>query len=142
MNRSWDLGRAVASELAGKGKSPEKLEHALCVLAFLRINLRIGSFEIAVREHSRRPVAWTGNIDHIQIVFSDDPIQVDPRKCLARVRAPVPKQSILKVLWAKRLPQQGVVAQVDHASAEIIAGAPIRIDLAKFFRCKHWLGRG
>jgi hypothetical protein len=44
----------------------------------------------------------------------------------------MPEKPILKVLGNQRLSQQGIVAQVDHPGAEIVAGAPVRIDVVQF----------
>jgi hypothetical protein len=86
-------------------------------------------------------VPRTRDVDHVQIVLPDDAIQMDPRKCLAGVGTPMPQQSILEMLRAERLPEQRIVAQVDHARAKIVAGAPICIDLAKLFSAKCLFGR-
>jgi hypothetical protein len=40
----------------------------------------------------------------------------------------VTEQAILDVLGLKRLPQERVVAQVDHPYGKVVAGAPIRVD--------------
>ena len=58
VDRSRNLRRAVAPELAGKRKSPEELEHSRFVLALLRIDLRVRAFQIAVRDHGGRAMSW------------------------------------------------------------------------------------
>jgi hypothetical protein len=37
------------------------------------------------------------------------------------------------MLWPERFSEQGIVVQIDHAGAEIIAGMPVAIDFTKFF---------
>ena len=61
-----------------------------------------------------------------------DAIEMHPHECLARIGTPVSEQPILEVLGAQRLLEQRIVAQVDHSGAEIVAGAPVSVDLAKF----------
>jgi hypothetical protein len=44
----------------------------------------------------------------------------------------VSEQPFLHVLGLERLAQQRVVAQVDHAGGEVVAGAPEAVGLAEF----------
>jgi len=44
----------------------------------------------------------------------------------------VAEQAALDVLGLQRLPQQGVVAQVDHACREVVAGAPVGVERVQF----------
>ena len=104
MDRSGNFRGAVASELSGKGKSTEELEHSGFILALFRVDLRIGSFQVAVRDYGRGAVAWTRDIDHVQVVLPDDAIQVDPGERLAGVGTPVAQQSILEVLGREAAP--------------------------------------
>ena len=136
MDRPGNLRRTMTAKLAWKRKSAEELEHTGFVLALLRIDLRIGPFEVAVRDHCRRAMARTGDVDHVQVVLPNDTIQVDPGECLAGVGAPVPQRSILDVLRAERLLEERVVAKVDHPCTEVVTSAPVRVDLAKLFRGK------
>src|ERR1035438_8942418 len=133
MDRAGNLRGAVASELAGEGKGPEELEHTRFVQTFVRIDLRIGPFEIAVRDHGRCAMAWTGNVDHVQVILSNDTIQVNPGEGLAGVRTPVPEESILEMLGADGVFQQRVVTKVDHPRAKVVASPPVGIDFAEFF---------
>jgi hypothetical protein len=50
-----------------------------------------------------------------------------PGKALARVRSPMAKQPVLDVLGLEWFPQEGVVAQIQHAGGEIIARPPLGI---------------
>jgi hypothetical protein len=40
----------------------------------------------------------------------------------------VTQQTLLDVLGFERLPEQGIVAQIDHADGQIVTGAPPRVD--------------
>jgi hypothetical protein len=40
----------------------------------------------------------TGDVEHIQIVFLDDSIQMDPNERLAGIGSPVAKEPVLDVL--------------------------------------------
>jgi hypothetical protein len=54
----------------------------------------------------------------------------------------MPEQSILEVLGAERFPEQRIVAEVDHSGAKVIAGPPVRVDLAEFVGAKYLFGGG
>ena len=76
-------------------------------------------------------VAGTGDVDHVQIVFFDDPVQMDVDEVLPGRRPPVAEEHVLDVLWFKRSAKEGVVVEVYLADGEIIGGTPIGVDLAK-----------
>jgi hypothetical protein len=56
---------------------------------------------------------------------------MDPDKTLAGIRSPMTDQTFLQVFYFERFSQQRVLAQVQHAETEIIASAPVCVDLAK-----------
>ena len=76
-------------------------------------------------------VAVAGDIDHIQLMACDYPVQVGIDKVLARHRAPVAHQGALEVLGAQRLPQQRVVQQVELSGRQVVGGAPVGVQLAE-----------
>ena len=55
------------------------------------------------------------DVDHVQVIPLDDPVEVDVEHVQARRRAPVTEQSRLDVLAAERPLQERVVEQVDLA---------------------------
>ena len=82
----------------------------------------------------------TGNVNHVEVVLPDHAIEVNPGKCLPRIGTPVTEQAILEVLGQQRLAQQWIVAQVNHARAEIVAGTPIGIHIAQLVGGEYLLG--
>jgi hypothetical protein len=50
---------AVAADAAGEGELLEEALQPRQVLALVRVDLRIGSLEIGLRQNSRRAVPWT-----------------------------------------------------------------------------------
>src|SRR6185437_15262325 len=58
MNGTGHFRRAVTAQLTRKRKSLEQPQHASFILALFRINFRVCSFEVAVRNHRWRAVAW------------------------------------------------------------------------------------
>ena len=61
-------------------------------------------------------------------MFSDHSVQVDPDESLTRIRTPMTQQPILKMFFTQRTLEERIVAEIDHAHAEIVAGTPIGID--------------
>src|SRR6185312_8324326 len=130
MDGTRRLRCAVTADTSRKRELFKEPAHALCILRFVGIDLRVCSFEIGVREGRRGSVPGARNVDHVQIVFFDQPVQVDPNETLTWVRSPMPDQTLLEVLHLEWVPEQWVVAQIEHAKGEIIARAPVCIDLA------------
>jgi hypothetical protein len=52
----------------------------------------------------------------------------------------MPEQPVLAVFRTERFLQQRIVAQVEHARAKIIAGAPIGVDIVELTGRKRLLG--
>ena len=131
------LRGAVAADAAGEGELLEEALQAGEVLGFVRVDLGVNAFEIAVRKSGGRAVAGTGDIDHVEVVLLDQPVEVDPGEGLAGVGAPVAEQAVLDVLRLQRLAEKGIGNQVKHAGAEVIAGAPVGVGQAKFVRAER-----
>jgi len=53
------------------------------------IDLAVGSLQIRVGYNRRPALSWPGNINHAQVVFLDDPVQVDVEEILPRRRSPM-----------------------------------------------------
>ena len=107
------LRRHMARNPAGERELGEEPLHALHVLRDARIDFAVGAFEIGVGDQPRTAMSGAGNVDHIEIVFLDEPIEVRVDEVEPRRRAPVPKKARLDVLLLERLTQQGIVEQVD-----------------------------
>ena len=67
----------------------EETLHPSQVLTLVRVNLGIGSLEIRIGKNSRRTVAWSGDENRIQVIFINQPIEVDIGEGLSGIRAPV-----------------------------------------------------
>ena len=93
----------MATDSARKRKPPEELKHASLILTTIRINFRIDPFEPGVCQNRRRAMARPRNVEHVQIVFADEPIQMNPNQRLSGIRAPVAQQAALDVFGLERL---------------------------------------
>lgn len=133
---------AVRTYASRKRKLPEEFEHARFVAALIRINLGVVAFEITVGQRSWRAMPGTGNINDIQIILLDEPIQVDPNQGLARIGAPMTQEPILDVLRLQRLAEKRVPAKINHAHRQIVASSPVGVDLPQLFGRKRRLNFG
>ena len=74
------------------------------------------------------------DINHVEVVFLDDPVQVRVNEVLPGGRAPVSQQHVLHVRELQRPLQQRIVVEIDLANRQIVGGAPVGIQLAEQFR--------
>ena len=124
--------RDMAGNAAGKRELLEQLLQPGLVLRDVRIDLAPGAFQIDVAHQRRAAVTGAGDVDHVQVVLLDDPVQMHVDEILARRRAPVPDHQRLDMRQRQRLAQQRIVVEIDLPDREIIGGAPIGVHQAQF----------
>jgi hypothetical protein len=78
-------------------------------------------------------VAGARQVDHVEAVLLDDPIEVDIDETLPRRGAPVAQEPGLDVLELEGPLQQRVVEQVDLPDRQVIRGAPVGVHAAEEF---------
>ena len=109
VDRSWALRGCMTGNSARKRElRKEPLEPAL-IAADVGIDLAVGSFEVRVTHDCRAAVAGAGDIDHVEVIFLDDPVQMDVNEVLTGCRTPMPEQHRLHVRQSQRLFQQRIV---------------------------------
>ena len=101
------------------------------------MHLRIGPFEITLRDQSRPAVAGTRNINNAGIFFLDEAIQMHVNKILARRCAPMSQEPRLDMLGLERLLQERVILQIDLPDRQIIRGLPVTLHNREGFRRKR-----
>ena len=136
VDRAGALRRGVAGNSAGKGELEEELSQPGLVLADVGIDLAVGAFEVGVAHDGRAAVPGAGDVDHVEVVFLDDPVQVDVDEVLPGGRAPVAQQHVLDVRERQRPLQQRIVVEIDLADREIVGGPPVGVHLVKEVRGK------
>src|ERR1035437_3422519 len=134
VDRSWTFRRSVAGNPTRKRKLRKELLEAGLILADIGIDLAVGAFEVGIGNHRRAAVAWAGDVNHVEVVFLDDPVQVHVDEVLPRRRAPMSQQHALHIGERQRPLQQRIVVQINLADRQIVGGAPIRVHLAQQFR--------
>jgi hypothetical protein len=119
----------VARNPAGKRELLEQLPKTRLVPRNFRVDLRVGAFEVDVRDERRPSVARAGNVDHVDVVLANDAVQMDVDEVLSGCGAPVPQKAWLDVFRLERLAQQRIVEKIDLADGQVVGGAPIGIHL-------------
>ena len=128
------VGRDVAGDPAGERELLEQLLQPGLVLADVRVDLAVGAFQVGVADQRRAAVPGPGDIEHVQVVFLDHPVQVHVDEVLARGRAPVPDHQRLHVRQRQRPFQQRIVVQVELADRQVVRRPPVRVHPAGQFR--------
>jgi hypothetical protein len=131
VDRPGRLRRAVAADAAGKRKLFEELAQAVHVLRLVRIDLGVASLEIGIGQRRRGAMSGASDVDRVQVVFLDETIEMDPHKTLTGVGTPMADETFLDVFGGERFAQQRVVTQIQHAQRQVIARAPVRVDIAE-----------
>ena len=99
------FGGGMAADAPRKRELLEEALQSRCVFALFRIDLGICPLEIRLGQHCRRPVPGATDIDRVEIVFVDQPVEVDVGKGLAGIRTPMAQQPRLYMLQGQRLSQ-------------------------------------
>src|ERR1035438_8267766 len=102
VNRARAVRRRVAGYSSGKRKLKKELSQPGLILADVGIDLAVSAFEVSIAHDSRAAMPGAGDVDHIEVVFLDDPVQVRVNEVLARGRAPVSKQHVLNIRKGQR----------------------------------------
>jgi hypothetical protein len=115
VDRSWSRRRDVAGDAPGKRELGEELPEPGFILADVRIDLAVCALEVGI-PHQRRPaVTGTSDIEHVQVILLDNPVQVNVDEILARCGAPVPDHKRFHMRQFERLFQQRIIVEVKLA---------------------------
>ncbi len=129
VNRPRRRRRNMAGNPAGERELCEQPLQPGLVLADVRIDLAVGAFEVGIAHQRRAAVPGTGDVEHVQVILLDDPVQVHVDEVLARRRAPVPDHQGLHVRQLQRLPKQRIVVEVNLADRQVVGGPPVGVHL-------------
>src|SRR4051812_18866469 len=76
-------------------------------------------------------MAWSSQENHIQVIFFDQPIQVNVCERESRARAPVSEEPVLNVFRFERFFQQRIVLQINHAETQEITSPPVSVNITQ-----------
>src|SRR5580704_11295903 len=102
VNRARTFRRRVTWDTARKGELKEQFAQASLVLTDVRVDLAVSTLKVGMADNRGTAVAGPAHINHIQIVFVDDPIQMHIDEVLPRRRAPMTQQHGLDIPWRQR----------------------------------------
>ena len=85
----------MGGDAAGEGELLEQALHALGVLTDIGVDLAVGAVQIVLGHHGAAAVTGTGQIDHIQVVFDNSPVQMGINEVLSGTGAPVAHNILL-----------------------------------------------
>ena len=128
VDRARALRRGVARNPSGERELEEEPSQPGLVPADVGIDLAVCALEVRVAHDRRAAVPGARDVDHVEVVFLDHPVQVHVDEVLSGGRAPVPQQHALDVRQRQRPLHQGVVVEVDLADRQVVGGAPVGVD--------------
>ena len=137
MDRAWCLRRAMAADPAGEGELLEQAAHAVGILGDLAVDLRVRAFQVDIRDQRRRAMSGTGKKDDVEIVFLDQPVEMDVDQAHARIGAPMAQQPAFDMLGLERLAQQRIIAQVDHPRRQVQGRVPVTLHPLELLRLQR-----
>src|SRR5271157_1628133 len=129
MDRTRALRRGVAGNSAGKRELQKELAQAGLILADVRIDLAVSALQVRVPDHRRAAVSGAGDVNHVEVVLLDDPVQVCVDEVLSGGGAPVSQQHVLHIRQSQRPLQQRIVVEINLAYRQIVGGTPVGVDL-------------
>jgi hypothetical protein len=128
--------RCVAGNSSGKRKLNKELPQPGLILADVGIDLAVSAFEIRVAHNGRTAVPGAGDVNHVEVVFLDDPVQVHVNEVLPGGRTPVSQQHVLHIGERQWAFQKRIVVEINLADRQIVGGAPVGVHLVKQLRGK------
>ena len=117
----------MARDTAREGELGEQALHALFIGRNVRIDLAVGPLEVGVRDQTGTAMTGAGDVDHVEVVLLDHPIQVNVDEVQAWRRSPVAEKPRLDVILCEGLLEQRVVVEINLADREVVGGPPVRI---------------
>ena len=123
----------MAGNAAGEGELLEQPAHALDIPADIGIDLTVGALQIGLGYHGISAVSGAREVDHVEIILFNYPVQVGIDKVLPRNSSPVAYDLPLDMLRLQRLPQKGVVQQIELTDRQIVGCPPPCVKIEQFF---------
>ncbi len=113
VDRARALRRCVAGNSSGKRKLNKELPKPGFILADVGIDLAVSALEVCVAYDGRAAVPRAGDINHVEVIFFDDSVQVHVDEVLSGGRTPVSQQHVLHIRERQRPLQQRIVVEIN-----------------------------
>ena len=141
VNGTRSLRRDMAGDASGKRELLEKLFHPFGVLRDAGVKLAVAALEIGIRHQTRTAVTGAGNVDHVQVMFLDQAVEMNVDEIQARCRTPMPEQPRFDVLGFEWLPEQRIVVEIDLPDRQVVGRPPVGVHSAQLFRRERSVNR-
>src|ERR1017187_74181 len=97
MDRARAFRGGVTGNSSRERKLNEEFPQSRFILTDIRVNFAVGSLEVGIA-HDRRPaMSWAGDVNHVEIVFLDDTVEVHVDEVLSWSSAPMSEEHVLHV---------------------------------------------
>src|SRR4029077_12194135 len=120
MDRPRRLGCHMARDASGKAELLEQAPDPVLVLRDVRVNLGIGALQIRMCHERRTAVTRADDIDHVEVMTLDDPIEVNIEKIESGSRAPMANQPRLNMLAFEGFFKERVIKKIDLTHRQIV----------------------
>ena len=131
MDRAGCFRCRMGSDPAGEGELFVEFRQAFQILGDVRIDFRIGTVQIGVRNHDLATMSRSFDVEHVQVIFVDDAVQVGIDEILSGDGSPVADWMEFHISRLDRALQQRIVLQVQLSHGDEIGGAPEGIHLVQ-----------
>ena len=74
-------------------------------------------------------MSWPRDVDHVQIILIDDPVQVRVDEVLSRGCSPVTQQHALHIGCCQRSLQERIVVKIYLPDRQIVGGPPVSVQI-------------
>ena len=99
VDRARGLGGHMAWDSAREAELLEKTLHSLLILCDVGVDLLIAAIKPVLGNHGVSAVPRAGEVNHVQILLFDDPVQVCINEVLAWACSPVAYYFLLDMFW-------------------------------------------
>ena len=89
------------------------------------------SLQIAVCHDAGTAVTRTDDVDHVQVIVLDEPVEMNVEKVQPSCCSPMPEQARLDVFKPEGDFQQRVVPQIDLTDGKVVRRVPISVHFTK-----------
>ena len=134
VDRARTLRRGVAGNAAGKRELEKELAQPGLILADVGVDLAVGALEIGVAHDRGAAMPRAGDVNHVEVVFLDDPVQMHINEVLPGGRSPVAEEHMLHIREGQRPLQQWIVVEIDLPDRQIVGGTPVSVHVVEQFR--------
>src|SRR5215469_1904296 len=101
--RTGRLRRHVARDAAGERELGEQALQPLLVARDVRINFTVSSLKVRIRDQAGPAMSRAGNVDHVEIVLLDHPVQMNVDEIETGCGSPMAQEPRLDVILCEWL---------------------------------------